>query len=270
MKLKKAFLFAVVIFVLLASAFFIFSPNHREKTLGAVLSPASWQHMATPGELSQAHAFLEQDCNACHTPGKGVEAVNCTVCHAADLAILQRQPTGFHADIGNCSACHREHRGRQAPMSAMDHSTLAGIGLRQLEGNANLTAESAQIGAWLKQAGGPAEIIRAHPPITAAEAMLDCRACHQNDDRHFGLFGTDCASCHATATWNLAEFRHPSATSMDCAQCHQAPPSHYMGHFNMISRKVAGKPRAEVSECYTCHQTTSWPDIKDVGWYKHH
>ena len=43
-----------------------------------------------------------------------------------------------------------------------------------------------------------------------------------------------------------------------------------MGHFNMISMKVAGKPHAKVSECYACHQTTSWPDIKSVGFYKHH
>jgi hypothetical protein len=57
---------------------------------------------------------------------------------------------------------------------------------------------------------------------------------------------------------------------MDCAQCHQAPPSHYMEHFRMISVMVAGQPHARVEQCFLCHQTTAWNDIKNVGWYKHH
>jgi hypothetical protein len=70
--------------------------------------------------------------------------------------------------------------------------------------------------------------------------------------------------------WTIPEFRHPSPRSTDCVQCHQAPPSHYMEHFHMVSARVAGKPHAQVSQCYQCHQTTSWNDIRGVGWYKHH
>ena len=55
-----------------------------------------------------------------------------------------------------------------------------------------------------------------------------------------------------------------------CAQCHQAPPSHYMMHFRMVSMTVAGRMHAQVNQCYLCHQTTSWNDIKGVGLYKHH
>ena len=76
-----------------------------------------------------------------------------------------------------------------------------------------------------------------------------------------------------------AEFRHPSPRSLECAQCHQAPPSHYMMHFEMVSKKVAGLDNeqnnqccgpVQVNQCYRCHQTTAWNDIKGVGWYKHH
>ena len=74
--------------------------------------------------------------------------------------------------------------------------------------------------------------------------MLNCATCHANDDRHFKLFGQDCAQCHATDRWTIPEFQHPSPSSTDCAQCHQAPPSHYMMHFKMISARVAGKPHA--------------------------
>jgi hypothetical protein len=48
------------------------------------------------------------------------------------------------------------------------------------------------------------------------------------------------------------------------------PPSHTMMHFQMVSAKVARQPAARVYQCFLCHQTTSWNDIKGVGWYKHH
>jgi len=43
-----------------------------------------------------------------------------------------------------------------------------------------------------------------------------------------------------------------------------------MEHFKMISARVARQPQARVEQCFACHQTTSWNDIKGVGWYKHH
>lgn len=229
--------------------------------------PETWQQFAEPGALSAAHAHLQSNCAACHTPVKGVEAANCIVCHANDESILQRQPTAFHASISSCKECHREHQGRATHPTSMDHAVLAGIGLGQLRSDENDSESAAtreQVVHWVKRAAPP------HPHITPQEAVLDCAACHSNDDRHFTLFGQDCAQCHATDRWTIPEFRHPSSSSTDCSQCHQAPPSHYMMHFQMISARVAGKPHARVDQCFQCHQTTSWNDIKGAGWYKHH
>jgi hypothetical protein len=106
--------------------------------------------------------------------------------------------------------------------------------------------------------------------FTPQEAVLNCASCHSNKNRHWGLFGADCAQCHGTTKWTVPEFWHPSPRSTECAQCHQARPSHYMMHFEMISAKVAREQSAKVNECYKCHQTTSWNDIKGVGLYKHH
>jgi hypothetical protein len=99
---------------------------------------------------------------------------------------------------------------------------------------------------------------------------LDCFACHSNRSPHRDLFGRECMSCHLTTTWKVAGFKHPSPSSVECAQCHQAPPSHYMGHFHMISMMVASQHHARVEQCYLCHQTDAWNDIRGVGWYKHH
>jgi len=43
-----------------------------------------------------------------------------------------------------------------------------------------------------------------------------------------------------------------------------------MMHFKMVSMTVAHMAKAEVNQCFLCHQTTSWNDIKGVGFYKHH
>ncbi|MFO0842307.1 MAG: hypothetical protein U0797_07885 [Gemmataceae bacterium] len=212
---------------------------------------SAWQRLASPGRLSAAHTFLEDSCASCHTPGRGPEAANCVACHASDEALLGRQATAFHAGISSCRECHPEHRGIDRHPTVMDHDALAEIGLRQLRREGERAADST-------------------PHLSSGEFTLDCAACHGTRDRHLGLFGRECAACHTTDRWTIAQFRHPSPRSTDCAQCHQAPPSHYMGHFHMVSAKVARRPHARVNQCHLCHQTTSWNDIKGVGWYKHH
>ncbi len=228
---------------------------------------ATAQRAVIPGKLSQSHAFLENNCAACHTPSKGVEAKNCIVCHADNTFVLHREPSAFHAEIGACAVCHQEHQGWVAGTTKMDHAALARIGLKQLDpAPAAHDPARAALVAWLKEGDAPPSA----PHLQRAESLLNCAVCHSTKDRHFGLFGTDCASCHGTAKWTIPQFRHPSTASQSCAQCHQAPPSHYMGHFNMISMKIAGQPHAQVSQCFLCHQTTAWNDIRGVGFYKHH
>ncbi len=236
--------------------------------IAATRDANTWQQQASPGSLSASHASLANNCAACHTAVVGVEPVTCISCHANNGALLQRQPTAFHATIGTCTGCHVEHQGTSVRPVAMDHGALADIGLEIVRGDAG-NVSNRRLLAWIRQhesAGSDP----AHPRLTPTEAALDCATCHGTKDRHQQLFGRDCGSCHATAAWAIQEFRHPSPRSVDCVQCHQAPPSHYMEHFRMVSQPVAGEPDARVDQCYRCHQTTSWNDIRRVGWYKHH
>lgn len=225
-------------------------------------SVVGWQSMVNPGPLSAKHQFLASNCEACHTPHQGIVADRCIACHANNQSLLATQPTAFHANIGDCRGCHIEHQGSgsvgERPI-LMDHGVLAALGVRARPLPPGISLDSL-----------PVE----HPRIRPEETLLDCNACHANQDPHRTLFGTNCASCHATTTsqggWSILEFRHPSALSTDCNQCHQAPPSHSMMHFNMVSMQVARVEIADVSQCFLCHQTNAWNDIRGVGWYKHH
>lgn len=251
----------------------------RRSSLGEI---AVWQQQVSPGKLSAAHSFLQNNCAACHTPVKGVEASNCIVCHADNKDLLARQPTAFHANIQSCSSCHLEHQGVDRRPTSMDHAALARIGLRELVANPSDVEKLQtrdQLEKWIRELN-VSEIERpAHSAITAEEMSLDCASCHSTKDKHVALFGQSCATCHSTAEWTIPSFQHPSPRSTDCAQCHQAPPSHYMGHFEMVDKKVAARDNTQgsvcceniqVTQCYVCHQTTSWNDIKGVGFYKHH
>lgn len=249
---------AVVAAVVLAGASAVWALV-RFTALGQAVT---WERQASPGDLSSAHGFLADNCAACHTPVSGVTADKCVSCHA-DSRILQREPTAFHATVGSCRECHREHQGVAVHPTTMDHTALAQLGMKVSAKSGHVTAQ--QWERWLAETDvGP------HAGITRQEAVLACSTCHGTKDRHMGLFGKDCAQCHRTEKWTLPEFRHPSAQSTECAQCHLAPPSHYMMHFEMVSKRVCGQPHAEVRQCFLCHQTTSWNDIKGIGWYKHH
>ena len=217
-----------------------------------------WQQAVVPGALSQSHAFLSNQCVACHVTVKGVKPALCISCHAANTALLQRQPTAFHANVQVCTGCHVEHQATVRMPTTMDHSLLAKVGHSQLA--AGLTAGPP----------GASRLPVEHPGMAANESMLDCASCHATKDRHQGLLGSNCVQCHSTSQWTIAEFRHPSVSSTECAQCHQPPPSHNMMHFSMMSAPIARQPNANVNQCFLCHQTTSWNDIKGVGRVKHH
>jgi hypothetical protein len=226
-------------------------------------SVPGWRGFFQPGPLSVKHASLGGKCESCHTPTQGVQAAACIACHSTATAVLRAQPAAFHANIQDCRGCHVEHQGAARP-TRMDHAALLRIG-----SHLALGAEG-HPGVLRQMANDIAAFLGIPVSQSAEKNGLACTSCHSNSDPHRELFGRDCASCHDTATWRIAGYLHPSPTSRDCAQCHQAPPSHSMMHFELVSKTVARQPQAQVNQCFLCHWTNSWNDIKGVGWYKHH
>lgn len=235
---------------------------HFESTSSAL------KQFVSPGALSPRHAYLSDQCAACHEPTIGVTVAACTACHANAERLLGRQPTAFHASVQECASCHVEHQPTSIRPLVMDHVELARVGAQTLADASRSDAESAatleSLETWLR--------IRDPRQLDAntARASLNCAGCHDRRDPHIKRFGSDCAQCHLLDSWSVVDYQHPSSRSKECVQCHQAPPSHFMEHFSMVSRKFAGKEHARVDQCFECHNTTSWNDIVDVGFYKHH
>jgi hypothetical protein len=256
---KLGFVYTVLTTVAVVVAVAVVAGLYRS---GSASVPG-WSRLFQPGPLSSRHAFLNGQCEACHTPTKGIEANTCIACHATAAADLGKQPTAFHASIQDCRGCHVEHQGANRP-TKIDHAVLVRVATRSTPGAPSRATIPQQMVEDM------ASYLGTRMLQSAEKTYLDCASCHSNRDPHRELFGRDCASCHETNTWRVARYLHPSPTSRDCAQCHQAPPSHYMMHFEMVSKTVARQEHANVNQCFICHRTDSFNDIKGAGWYKHH
>lgn len=249
-------------------------PAPPAATKAAPTKWTDWKGWVNPGPLSRSHAFLEDKCESCHVPYKGPEPTACLSCHAENPRLLETQDTAFHANIGTCSGCHVEHQGEDRRPINMDHQVLAKAGTewaaktsKGLPGG--VAADKSSPLADLQRYLAGLDRGKANSPTPEAE-VLQCSSCHAKQDPHRNLFGSECATCHSTKVWSIPEFVHPSPNTRDCNQCHQAPPSHYMEHFTMMSQPLARRPDATVEDCQACHLTNSWNDIPGVGWIKVH
>ncbi len=105
---------------------------------------------------------------------------------------------------------------------------------------------------------------------SASPACIDC---HRKDDEHAGTFGTNCAQCHTSDTWDNAKFDHNQAafklegkhSSVECAQCHVnnvfkgTPQTCVSCHQADDARAHQG---AYGTDCAQCHNPSDWKDAK--------
>lgn len=155
----------------------------------------------SPGELSQGHQDIKNQCFLCHQAFGGIQNRKCIACHnleeigrdstvkAMERSVIKEKVL-FHKNLGNysCIACHTDHAGRdpELTLKSFNHEML------------------------------PENIIN------------NCLTCHSKpSDKMHGLFSEDCYKCHSTKEWNLeTAFTHdlikPDFRNY-CIDCHQRP-----------------------------------------------
>jgi len=79
------------------------------------------------GELSGEHSYVENNCETCHVPWKGVNNKSCLECHydakyevKGDLAEIH----GLSVKKTRCFDCHEEHRGRLHNINPVQNAAL--------------------------------------------------------------------------------------------------------------------------------------------------
>lgn len=170
-----------------------------------------------------------------------------------------------HANLSSqCQACHVPFRRVPDAQCLSCHAKNRELLSRQ---DTRFHAEATRcIACHTEHLGRAARISRMEHELLRPDVA--CTACHV--DRHQAAFGERCAECHEVLSWKVAGYRHPSPRSQVCAECHVEPPSHRMMHFQMVDRAVTGERDATVEQCWRCHTTDHWNNIKGVGFYVHH
>jgi len=202
---------------------------------GSCHKPTKWSDVAfnhnnTAFPLNGLHTNVA--CKSCHVNNvfKGTPK-DCFSCHAAKDA--------HNGQFGTvCSACHNTSSWKNA---TFNHNNTA----FPLTGtHANVVCQSCHVNNVYK--GTP----------------RNCFACHANDDKHNGQFGTDCASCHNTTRWGNVTFNHNNTafplagkhTNVQCQACHTngykgTPTNCFACHAN--DDKHNGQFGTNCSSCHT-------------------
>jgi hypothetical protein len=240
-------------------------------TLGAVgvLLATRGGAMFSPGPLSardrpnvtlggvRSHADLAGRCSACHAPpwSGDTMAKRCLDCHAyvREQIDQQRSLHGKLSGAMRCQGCHSEHNGAHAALTSLAHfdHDLTEFPLTGKHRTADCRSCHAE------------NVFRGTPRT--------CVSCHAEPRAHKGRFGTDCAGCHSTTTWEGATFKHTfplnhglrRGRTSTCATCHPAAGDYrtwtcYGCHAHQparIERKHVRKGIHEFQNCVRCHPT---------------
>src|SRR5665647_2095405 len=183
----------------------------------------------SPGDLSNAHAYLEgvSNCTKCHSVGNKVTNDNCLACHP-EIRNNQATRRGYHssADVmgKNCFSCHNEHHGRKFRLINFDKNTF----------------DHRKTGFELKGAHARQECKDCHQPEHISDVRLkkkkttylglnkSCLTCH--DDYHQGKMSSNCTECHSFENFkNPKTFDHNKTkfplrgkhSTLSCKECHK-------------------------------------------------
>jgi hypothetical protein len=217
------------------------------------------------------HKFVSSTCDTCHDTGKsfyvgsgtplqlrpanhvnstdpGMAKGDCSACHNTADWTSNTMPAGHMPNPSNlpCTTCHASAPNDYTPATLAPNSKLhtgitANCGLCHGDTVTALT--------WANN-------------YTPKDAMLT--------PSHIPyLSGTDCSSCHSSATYaagtfgpmNMTQAKH-SFVPTACNTCHEAGLSFYMGAANPA---LQGRPadhttadQAAPNDCSKCHTTANW------------
>ena len=169
---------------------------------------AGWTEAASPGPVAAAHAGLSANCAECHQARAGVVDLRCERCHdpldsrryssaAHVLTGTDDQWKAAHAEAMSCSACHLEHRGRNAVVAAVKDQACATCHTFGAFGH---HPEFALVRSEAPSSNGLEFSHAGHLKTLSAIGQDRCERCHQPTADQQGFqrisFNRFCASCH--------------------------------------------------------------------------
>lgn len=197
---------------------------------------------------------LGDECDKCHEPGRW-EAVRFDHTDDTKWPLL-----GLHNRLAECVQCHPNQKFSGTPQNcsavgchAKDDAHQGKLGDKcercHLETGENIFDHNAQSDYRLTGQHLTTRCVDCHPSITFKPRPQDCfggGACHPEPAVHKGQFGTNCETCHTTATFSdirplhdVGDFNLKGAhDQQSCDRCH------------VSNQRLAGSGNL----CINCHR----------------
>ena len=221
-----------------------------------------FEKLLMPGELSTAHAKLEEKCEACHKPfSKEAQDGLCLDCHK-EVAADRSGKSGFHGKSTlslnqSCNACHSDHLGRDADIVGLDHLVFD----HKLT---NYPLDGAHKVIPCDSCHAAGKKMRA--------ASVDCFSCHKASEPHQGRLGKTCESCHTADGWRrLKPYEHDKSkfklvdahTKIGCMTCHVGEVYADLQSTCWDCHKLSDVHDTQLGKaCEDCHSQTAWKPAK--------
>jgi len=222
---------------------------------------ASVETLLMPGKVTRAHVKQEEGCSNCHDRSNArTQTSLCLDCHKKTASDINEHK-GYHgrmpnAGVGECRACHTEHKGRDADI----------VQLNRAQFDHRLTdfeLEGAHLALACDACHKSGEAWR--------KAPATCVACHKADDVHRGQLTKSCGECHSSKTWAGGKFEHDK-TDFKLAGAHESvacDACHVEGHYKQTPKTCVGCHATDDEhrgsrgpDCGKCHTIKEWKTAK--------
>lgn len=218
--------------------------------------------MINPGELTEKHQKLKNECLSCHKPFGGIVNEKCLSCHKlTDIGMdttSKKIKALFHHQIAKlkCSSCHTEHQGifPEHKLSEFNHKLLSS----PINSNCN-TCHSKPIDNLHKHVTSNCKSCHQTQSWKNSESFNhesllnknNCVDCHQNPkDNLHNMVKESCDKCHGTSKWVPSNFDHSVYFKLDQNHTTSCKTCHLNAKFNTYT-------------CFGCHEHTESEIIEE-------
>ena len=232
---------------------------------------------------------LQTQCIACHRKDdthRGALGSACGDCHVErdwkdtrfDHSKSRFPLLGKHASV-QCKACHKSPSFKDTPMNCVachrkDDKHKGTLG----EACGECHVEKSWTETKFDHSRTRFALLGKHAGVKCGECHRDaspkntpsaCIACHRKDDRHKGMLGEKCETCHGEQNWKTTRFDHDRDTryplrgkhrTATCQSCHTQPA--YKVKLQSVCIACHAKDDVhkgqEGERCEQCHQEADW------------
>jgi hypothetical protein len=219
-------------------------------------------------------------CETCHSEHKGREShlVQFDSAHF-DHGKTQFELTGKHQTT-KCDRCHLKPKFRETPHDCFSchlekdkHKGALGKACERCHNSEawkKISFDHSRTRFPLEGKHAPVACEKCHASDNFKATPTACIGCHLNKDKHKGVLGKQCESCHSAKDWKAIVFDHDktefkllgSHQKVECLKCHKTPQLRETPK-NCVECHKRVDPHKGVlgPQCAQCHTVKDWKDI---------